>query len=404
MMFMEKNVKKTVETARLFFLCFLQNRLFQQIRRSRDFLYRENRHESGRSAAEYGENVHEGVFFVGMFFGRKEKMKQNIRKILMGTLTVIILMTFTSLIPAAAVHGAVISEKSWGADVNDRLLNLRNGTKYGCGKGQLVCTTYTGWAVRTLYGIPDYPAGGVVRTHNSWLAANARTVCVLASHADYAEHASGIRPGDIICFNDGKNFTGVWQHIAIIGGDGRTLHHAVSTGVSYRYTAEDWIGRLRQCRSARIYRLLKTAPTVTKSAAAKLTLQDRNAEPDERETVAASSAAPAPDTDSATAGAKPSVPDAVPDIGRSPADAKTEPDTESAPEETPPANPDSAPQSSSRSPENTLRAASPKGSQNSAVEEKSPDTGDTNDVFLYFSLCILACGSLCSLLYLKGRR
>lgn len=386
-------------------------------------------------------------------------MKQNIRKILMGTLTVIILMTFTSLIPAAAVHGAVISEKSWGADVNDRLLNLRNGTKYGCGKGQLVCTTYTGWAVRTLYGIPDYPAGGVVRTHNSWLAVNARTVCALASHADYAEHASGIRPGDIICFNDGKNFTGVWQHIAIIGGDGRTLHHAVSTGVSYRYTAEDWIGRLRQCRSARIYRLLKTAPTVTKSAAAKLTLQDRNAEPDEQETVAASSAAPAPDTgtvaagakpsalgtdadidsseapapdtdsaagaepsalgtdadidsgdtsvqdtDSAAAGAKPSVPDAVPDIGRSPADAKTEPDTESAPEETPPANPDSAPQSSSRSPENTLRAASPKGSQNSAVEEKSPDTGDTNDVFLYFSLCILACGSLCSLLYLKGRR
>ena len=386
-------------------------------------------------------------------------MKQNIRKILMGTLTVIILMTFTSLIPAAAVHGAVISEKSWGADVNDRLLNLRNGTKYGCGKGQLVCTTYTGWAVRTLYGIPDYPAGGVVRTHNSWLAANARTVCVLASHADYAEHASGIRPGDIICFNDGKNFTGVWQHIAIIGGDGRTLHHAVSTGVSYRYTAEDWIGRLRQCRSARIYRLLKTAPTVTKSAAAKLTPQDRNAEPAEQETVAASSAAPAPDTgtvaagvepsalgtdadidsgeapapdtdsvsagaepsvpdtppdigsgetpvqdtDSA-AGAKPSVPDAAPDIGRSPSDAKTEPDTESAPEETSPANPDSAPQSSARSPANTLHNASPKVFQNSADEEKSPDTGDTNDVFLYFSLCILACGSLCSLLYLKGRR
>ncbi len=64
MMFMEKNAKKTVETSRLFFLYLLQNMLFQRLRRSCVFLYKENRPESERITAVYGENVRKDVFFV----------------------------------------------------------------------------------------------------------------------------------------------------------------------------------------------------------------------------------------------------------------------------------------------------------------------------------------------------
>ena len=145
----------------------------------------------------------------------------------------------------------------WGKDVTDRKLNSRNGTPYGIGRGELVCTTYCGWAVHKYYGIKRYPAGGFVRTHNAWMAAHARKVCNIRSPSEYARKQKKIQAGDIVCFNTGRNFRGVWMHIAIVGGDRRTLHHAVNSGVSYRYTLYGWLSYLDQAKSCKIYRLTK---------------------------------------------------------------------------------------------------------------------------------------------------
>mgnify|MGYP000202570185 FL=1 len=194
---------------------------------------------------------------------RNLKIKSN--KTGMIVATALIFLLLASLLIAGAVNGKFayalkMSSLSWGKDVTDAKLNRQNGIPYGTGKGQLVCTTYVSWAVHTHYKVKDYPSGGVVSTHKNWLDANAQGVCSISSPGRYKDYKETIKPGDIVAFNTKENFGGTWIHIAIVGGDGRTLHHAINKGVAYQYTVEGWLGKAadttKQASSCKVYRLL----------------------------------------------------------------------------------------------------------------------------------------------------
>lgn len=170
-------------------------------------------------------------------------------------------------------YGMTRSKYSWDNNVNDKTLNRKNGTPYGTGSGQLVCTTYVSWALHNLYKVIGYPSGGIVTTHYNWLRNNAKRVCTISSPSLYKKYKKRIKPGDIVVYNTGSNFRGIWVHIAIVGGDSRTLHHAISSGVSYKYTVGGWLGEAadvrKQAASCKVYRLLSPKEgklTVTKSA------------------------------------------------------------------------------------------------------------------------------------------
>lgn len=162
--------------------------------------------------------------------------------------------------PERFAYALNMSNLSWGTDVTDAKLNEKNGTPYGTGKGRLVCTTYVSWAVHTHYKVKRYPSGGVVSAHKSWLDTNARTVCSISSPGQYKKNSDKIKPGDIVAFNTKNGFGGTWIHIAIVGGDGRSLHHAINKGVAYQYTVEGWLGKAadttKQASSCKVYRLL----------------------------------------------------------------------------------------------------------------------------------------------------
>lgn len=213
--------------------------------------------------------------------GEKVDIRKKNKKNLLIVIAVLIFILCTGFLPRDDSNISFALARSgycWGSKVNDKALNRKNGISYGTGNGQLVCTTYVSWAVHNLYKVIGYPRGGVVTTHYNWLKNNAEHVCTISNPSAYKRYKNKVKPGDIVVYNTGNNFNGIWVHVAIVGGDSRTLHHAISSGVRYKFTLGGWLGTAadvrKQASSCKVYRLL--APETGKLTMTKAVSRDKS--------------------------------------------------------------------------------------------------------------------------------
>ncbi len=194
------------------------------------------------------------------------RKRRSLRLILLAAVLMIIALAGTGAGSSAAAS-VMTADRAWGSagGPSDFSLSSRDKTHSYESIGR--CTGYVKWAVNTYYykKAPYQPASQIVRDHVTWLNAHAAFVGQVKTGTAAEVNAlyKKLRPGDIVVFNKAKNFAGTWVHIAIVGGDGKTMHHAISDasgGVVYKYTVGGWLGHsagtIKQSTSCKVYRLL----------------------------------------------------------------------------------------------------------------------------------------------------